>query len=326
MSRIVDGYVFAAYNAAPSDLGRQPELEQEWYERLRNEPLIGGLELSFDGELHERGAAWLSRLLSPEWKCLVTNIPGTLSRLQHDTAYGLASTSPDARAAAVADVLQLLDEVDRLNQAAAHQQVVGVELHSAPRADVGASSVEALIESLVQIVSSTAASGGSAAPHLVLEHADALVPGQTPVKGFLGLGDEVAVARRVFERTGVEVGQGINWGRSAIETRSATGPRDHLAHLAKSQTLRGLTFSGVAGAGTGEGTAWHDTHRAAGEWDSLSILSTDQIITSFESAAPADLWFTGVKVGAAADAVTLEQRLAPGMATLELVARCEPAR
>ena len=51
----------------------------------------------------------------------------------------------------------------------------------------------------------------------------------------------------------------INWGRSALETRSAKGALDHIRRAAEAELLGALFFSGVTADHPDYG-AWKDSH------------------------------------------------------------------
>ena len=82
---------------------------------------------------------------------------------------------------------------------------------------------------------------------LVIEHCDAYVEGQAPSKGCLTIKDEIAASLAAKAATGRAVGICINWGRSAIETRSAEGVVKHIKAAKEAGLLSGLMFSGASG-------------------------------------------------------------------------------
>ena len=293
-------YIYAAYNAAPNDLAGGPD-EQQWYALLRAEPLIRGLELSFNAGVHPGGATALAELLDPRWENVVTTIPGTIAGVARDAAYGLASASDVGRAAALDQVRRLHRDVAAL--VAAGRPVIAVELHSAPTGG----SAERLTESLTEISSWD---WGQTA--VLLEHADALVPEHPPVKGWMRLEGEIAAVSAASAATGRQLGHTVNWGRSAIESASASGPLDHIRALGAS--LRGLMFSGASPLATPRSAPWEDSHLALDTFEPESLLTTAALREAL--AAVGELDYLGVKVGRAAGATTLAGRLAPGLGTL----------
>lgn len=293
-------YIHAAYNAAPHGLAGSPD-EREWYSLLRAEPLIRGLELSFTTAVHPGGPAALAELLDPRWENVVTTIPGTIAGVAGDPQFGLASPSAEGRAAALDQVRALHTDVAALVQAG--RPVIAVELHSAPTGG----DVDRFTESLVEIASWD---WGSTA--VLVEHADALVPEHPPVKGWMRLEGEVAAVSAASAATGRRLGHVVNWGRSAIESASASGALDHIRALGPS--LRGLVISGASPLATARSAPWEDAHLALDTFDPESLLTRSAIAETL--AAVGELDYLGVKVGRAADATTLAGRLAPGLSTL----------
>jgi hypothetical protein len=303
-------YLYAAYNAAPKDLAGGPD-EQEWYSLLRAEPLIRGLELSFNAAVHPGGPEALAALLDPRWENVVTTIPGTIAGVARDAGYGLASASAPGRAAALDHVRALHRDVAAL--VSAGRPVIAVELHSAPTGG----SVERLTESLTEIASWD---WGSTA--VLVEHADALVPEHPPVKGWMRLEGEIAAVSAASAATGRRLGHTVNWGRSAIESASASGPLDHIRALGPS--LRGLMLSGASPLATARSTPWEDSHLALDTFEPESLLTADAVSAALDAVGELD--YLGVKVGRAADATTLAGLLAPGLGTLHALDELVRAR
>jgi hypothetical protein len=314
-------YVYAAYNAMPAELKEDEGGEERWYGLLRDEPLIGGLELSFNGGLHAHGVSRLASLLAPDWRCVVTNIPGTLGRLGRDPRYGLASSSAEGREQAMADARQIHAEVAELKAELGASIVRAVELHSAPLAADGASSAGIFTDSLAEI-----ASWEWGDVTIVIEHADALVPEHAPQKGFLSLDAEIDAVQTAAKRSGRRIRQSINWGRSAIETESAQGPLDHLGRLLASGTLAGLMFSGASAQPTPRSASWQDVHLAIDEAEPESILTRATMADALALVGDAPLEFLGVKVGALAGSESLEDRISAGFTTLHALDEVNTAR
>ncbi len=112
----------------------------------------------------------------------------------------------------------------------------------------------------------------------------------------------------------------INWGRSAIEGRSAATPLEHLAAASAAGVLSGVIVSGVATIDGDYGDAWSDTHAPAqptmgcvGEPSSLLTLHD---AAAFFAAAGPDLLLRGVKVSLKAPDASEADRLAVNAAVL----------
>ena len=91
---------------------------------------------------------------------------------------------------------------------------------------------------------------------VLVEHCDAAVPGHAPDKGFLRIEDEALALNLSRGKTPAKLS--INWGRSALETRSLEGPIQHLGRATQSENLGALFFSGVAPKHPLHG--WKDSH------------------------------------------------------------------
>lgn len=286
---------------------QQPEVVDEYYRLLADDPLVGGLEEPWTGEpLVDRGLP-----------VLVTTIPGTMDALTANPAFGLASPEPAGRTAALADVAELREQVLRLNDARGDRVVRGIELHAAPRTSAeNRGDPGALAESLAEL-----AGWDWDGANLLVEHCDAAIAGQPPAKGFLSLPDEIEALR------GLPVGLVINWGRSAIELRDTDRVVEHLAVARDAGVLRGLIFSGAADADGDHVTAWADQHlpvaRAGGVGgEQLSLLTGERMRAAL--AVAGDLDYLGLKVGWRGGDATAAERAAlvtRGLATLHELLR-----
>lgn len=78
----------------------------------------------------------------------------------------------------------------------------------------------------------------------------------------------------------------VNWARSAIETRSADGPVDHLTLARRAGRLRSLVFSGVAAVDTAFGPAWVDAHLPASTVTPESLLTPAELRRAVQAAGP----------------------------------------
>jgi hypothetical protein len=227
---------------------------------------LAGLELPFTGKLHARDDAWLLERLRPEWRFILTSLPGTMNRLKDDPNFGLASADPPGRRRALDFAEETRLAVGTLNAALRRQAVAAVELHSAPRLGGGArSSLEAFADSLTDL-----RRRDWSGAELLVEHCDAFVAGRAPDKGFLRLEDECAAIGLSRGATPARVL--INWGRSAVETRSSEGPLEHLRRAGQAGLLAGLFFSGAT-PGHPDYGAWKDSHAPFSTSCPASILT-----------------------------------------------------
>ena len=265
--------------------GRSEAKHAEVVRAAAEDGSVDGLEVPWTGSL---GVADLAEVLSttrPDWRIVVTSLPGTMARVAGQTTFGLASPDPDGRRAAMADVANLRSAVESLNDELGSAVVSAIEVHSAPAGDDELSGRSALARSLDTIVE-----WDWDGAQILLEHVDAKVAGHAPAKGFLSLEDELDV----IAENSVPVGILINWGRSAIELRDAGQVIDHLAMAREAGVLKGLIFSGVSAVTTAYGAAWADQHLPPSPQESESLLTAELMEDALRVAGPLD--FTGVKM------------------------------
>ncbi|MFE5836425.1 DUF4862 family protein [Arthrobacter sp. NPDC056493] len=299
--------VYSAYNAAPVGLTEDNEAEDLWYAALRSDSRIGGLELPvFGGQLHPRGLARLSNLLDPGWCNTVSAMSVTLTATKTDHGYGLASEDPAGRERALSDIASARMETLRLQERLGRTSVRAFALQSAPRAD--RSSVSAFTDSLSQI-----ASWDWGDIELLVEHSDALVPGQAPQKGYLTVEEEVVAVQSATYSGGPRIRHLVNWGRSAIEGRSATTPFEHVEKLG--DRLGAFAFSGAAPVATERSAEWEDVHLGLASDEPGSLLDSDGA-RRLLAKLPNELSYIGVKTGAAVGSRGTE-RLHLGLSMLD---------
>ena len=85
--------IVGAYPAQPSGLVDR----KAFFTELANEPTIRGLELPY----HRDGGDPWPPGAPAAWTAVITAIPGTMQHLSGDPHFGLASTDPQGRAAAL---------------------------------------------------------------------------------------------------------------------------------------------------------------------------------------------------------------------------------
>jgi len=253
-----------------------------------------------------------------------------MQSLGRNLNYGLASLDESGRQQAIADVIEVLNNGDRLAQQEQRARLKAIQIHSAPR--VGNSSLQALETSLSYLV----AHAGSV--NMAIEHCDVLRPGHPFEKGFLELADEIEVIQQLNSD---QLGVTINWGRSAIEARSSVSPtptrpayRDALTAYVTNQVelaaasgvLRGMMFSGAADVSGPWGPAFEDSHIApCGEVPALaqsyaSIMDAQAVTDALKAAGPAEmLWYSGAKVTVLDAENSVDRCLAVARATLDLL-------
>ncbi|ACQ82009.1 conserved hypothetical protein [Beutenbergia cavernae DSM 12333] len=305
--------------------GRPPEELPAAYRALEGLTTAGALEMPLAEVCGETpgfdvGPDGLPTLVPAGWGVVVTCIPAVMGRLAADPRYGIASTDEDGRAVAVADVRRALDVARRAAELSGRQRVRAVEIHSAPRD--GGGSATALAASLAELLSVDGAGA-----QLAIEHCDAARPGRRPEKGFLEIEDELAAIDAVDDP---RVGLTVNWGRSAIEGRSASTPEEHVALAASRGRLAGLMFSGasaVAGVGGGAWEDWHVAPRGAGptpdDWRD-SLLDADRMRRTLAACAGTAPSYVGMKVTAGPASRSVAERVEIARAALEMLRSAVP--
>ncbi|WP_194949184.1 DUF4862 family protein [Actinomyces trachealis] len=257
--------LIGAYASLPADKTDQ----EEYYRLLSQIPGIRGLEIPY---VHDLGdLPWLATQLAPTWdRNIVTGVGGTMVRVWNTGTFGLASTSAEGRAAALAFTRDLRDAVEALRETAGRDVVAGVEIHSAPSGEHGvAHSPEAFGESLAEIVDYDW--GG--AP-LLVEHCDAFVSADRGEKRLMTLDDELAV---LTELSHPEIRMTLNWGRSALEARDPAVAAEHVRRVRAAGLLEGVMFSGAGPADTQYAKAWMDGHLPLDKDEPSSVMGAAQV-------------------------------------------------
>ncbi len=281
----------SAYAASPAHTSWDPAFEERFLHGLVALDGVHGLELPWPGRLHPHDDDWLIARV-PHVDLALTGLPWTVARSTADPRYGLASTDPEGRAAALADARRLLRDAERLP---APPRVV--LLHTAPRG--GRGSVAALADSLAAI-----ASWNRSGAALAIEHCDSPQPGHPYEKGFLPLEAELEAARSIDG-----IGLWLNWGRSAVEFRDPAAVTAQIALAAASGRLLGLAFSGAAAAPSAYGPAWSDAHLPLAETDPAAGSLLTRARAAEAVAAAGDVPWQGLKISRRPGDATIEDVL-----------------
>jgi hypothetical protein len=293
-------HIVGAYAASPAEAD-----QDEWFEALAGLPGFAGLEMAYQDGLRPHGDEAVLSRLRPEWDLVLTGVPCSASRSRVDGAYGIASPVADGRSAAIADIRAMFECAQRIHDRVGRGAVVAVEVQSAPNRAIGTGTAEALAASLSEI-----ATWEWGSTRIVVEHCDAFVPSHPSEKGFLSLDDELDAVRRASQSSGAVIGVSVNWGRSALEGRSAETPADHVAEAAAAGLLAGLVFSGVSDRDTAYGRAWSDTHLPPDTIEPGSLLTEHAVASCLKAAESSDLAFCGIKMCAKPDDATVADRIA----------------
>ncbi|MBN9375288.1 MAG: DUF4862 family protein [Cellulomonas sp.] len=318
------GFVLGAYVAAPPGFFDDDDLARGWFGLLRDEPLVGGLELAWDRELFADGAGRLAGLVDPGWSSVVTMMAGVSARLSADSRYGLASADEPSRLLAVADVTAAHREIMALRAQLGPHAVRAIQIQSSPSASAGASP-DAFTRSLRTVLEL-----GWDDVAVVVEHCDGS-DGVQPQKAFLPLRTEIECLQHAagLAAHGARSGHSVNWARSVIEARSADGAEQAIRTLQDERALTGLMFSGVAPVATAFGGEWRDSHLPVADGgdgsEPASLLTSDRVARAL-ALVGSDVDYVGAKVSARKVAgLALRERLAPSLATLRVMAETVPA-
>jgi len=300
--------LLGAYAMAPAD----PAAAEAFHAGVAGLDISGlELPLGLPGSANLE-PTWFARNIQPHWDLLVTCIPTVMGRLGTEAAYGLSSSDDDGRRHALDDVARARDLAVRLADEHGRRRVVAIQVHSAP--GPGLASVDGFARSLEEILG-----WDLAGAEVLVEHCDARVPGQQAAKGFWSLADEIAAIGQVGR-----VGVSINWGRSAIEGRSAATALEHVTAAAEAGVLRAVVLSGATDAVTPWGPAWGDAHIPPRGQDpalatsAASLLGPTEIAATLAAAGSGPL--VAVKVSVRPADADVATRLAVARAALDLVA------
>ncbi len=279
-----------AYAALPPwQDGWQPHEEKTFFEGLKQFKLIEGLELPFYGSLHRHDSSWLLSALKPSWDYVITSLPGTMDRLKAMPRFGLASVDDAGRHAAIEFVRAGHRAVCELDHFLGRAAVRAFVVHSAPT--LTGPRHPGAIDALERSISEIASLDWQGA-ELWLEHCDAWQVDRASAKGFLALDEECQVINLSHQFT-TRIGILLNWGRSALEARSAQGPLEHLSQARP--WLRGVMLSGCAVDHPIYGS-WLDNHAPFSESKGDGLLLTPALARDFlERAQQSPLRCVGFK-------------------------------
>ncbi len=221
--------IVGAYATAPRPIESDGQF-RGYVDAVLAMPGVDGLEVPFyETESPWNGIEYLHATPAAS-RHVLTLVPALVIGMAERPLLGLASNDETARRDALAVARHALEFIHAVN-AGPGGRFDDIELHSSPRRADG--SADALACSLDEL-----AGWDWGGVQLTIEHCDTDTGAHPPAKGYLPLPDELAVAQSRG------VGIVLNWGRSAIETRSAAGALSHIEFAAPA--LAGVIFSGVS--------------------------------------------------------------------------------
>lgn len=303
-----DGWVVGAYAASPTRFGWDEPAEREFLEGIYRQPDVTALEVPFIESLHKFDEDWFLAGYPENMDLVITLIGGTTASVKKNPVWGISSDDPSGRSAAIALLSQAHQALKRAHDKLGRAAVAAVQIQSAPGGQgASAASLARSLEEIHQWDWEGAL--------ITIEHCDALVPGQPAQKGYLAIEDEITA----IERSSTPTYLTINWGRSAIESRSIEGPISHLDKAGR--FLGGLMFSGAADRENLCGKAWADNHippsppsqegsisglDGAGCWESASLMGDGEMKAALQHARQAH--YLGLKINPHPDA-TIQDRI-----------------
>lgn len=304
-------YMIGAYATAPSTQLWDKELETIYYQELKSQYKIIGLEHPFVGRLHPFDDEWFLKNIDCNWQFIFTSIPGVMGQLARDPHFGIASTNEAGRQSALAFYQKAQQAIVKLNSYLKKEAVSHVKIHTAPKITTHTqSSIQALITSL-----ETMQSWNWYGAKLVIEHCDAYIPGQEAEKGFMRLEDEIKAVKQVNSKLNSDIGISINWGRSAIEARNTNGPLQHIKQAYLNGVLKGIIFSGTSDV-DGPYGQWKDTHMPPAQalflpcYAENSLLTMEQMKKSIQQCDYQQLDYIGAKISLSPNEASVAQRIA----------------
>jgi hypothetical protein len=307
------GWIIGAYAASPTRDGWLENEEEEFLNGIYGLKNLSGLEVPFSESIHKFDEDWFIKRFPSHLQLVLTLIAGTTASVKANPLWGISSTNEDGRLAAVNFVKSCLSSIKKVNDAKGVGVVKTIQIHSAPGGE--GSSINALSNSLSEI--HTVNWEGA---EIVIEHCDALVAGQAKQKGYLSLSQEIEAIKLSQTPTRLS----INWGRSAIETRSADGPINHLLQAHSENLLSGLMFSGASDVENRFGKAWADCHvpPASLSDNPSELLETSSLMTVDEIrkciVAAGDVKYTGLKIAPLKE-ITVADRVKTVAQSLEIL-------
>lgn len=311
-------YYLGAYASSPNVVSWDAKLETQYYDHLKTLSNIEGLEHPFVGQLHAHDESWFLNNIDPQWSFIFTCIPGIMAAKSNNPSFGIASDDESGRAEAIDFLSKARQAIETLNTHSKRQAVRAIQIQTSPSKNAASSSATSLKKSLEEI-----SLWDWQGAKIVIEHCDAYVDGQKPAKGFLSLEEEIEAIQAC---TNKNMGIVINWGRSAIETRSASGVLDHIKIAKEKGVLSGLMFSGASDKESDFGM-WSDSHMppATSEQVTLgektSLMSEEQIHHCLQAADAKALDIVGVKIGIRPRDTSAQQRVEYNIQALAILDR-----
>lgn len=300
-------FIVGAYACAPVAHNMDRAEEEDFWEKLAQMPLVGGIEHPCIDQLHAYGDEFLLERIPAHWEVVITGIPGTMGRRVQNPAFGLASHDAASRAQAVAYAKHIFEKIQKINDKLGRKAVKALEIYSAPSVDEKGqpSDPRFFLDGLQEILQWKWDCA------LLIEHCDAR-GSAAPAKSFLPLEDELHALKNVATN-GNEIGMCINWARSVLENKSVDRPVEHIGQSAQVGMLKALMFSGCAAEGAYG--PWKDVHAPFAPFEGAkfgcaqSLMTLDEAKRCYAAAKGSELLFSGIKLLEIDQKAGVEQRI-----------------
>jgi hypothetical protein len=312
-----------AYAISPCLTKWDERQETAFVEGLKELRFVAGIELPHFATTFDRwDEDFFFRHADPAWSFVATALQSLSGALRDNPAIGLSAADDQARRVAIESIAAMRTSLRRVHDRLGRRAVRAVEIQSGSSGGRlnGTASAAHFADSLSEI-------GGWDwdGAELVVEHCDAALAGFPYQKGFLTLEEEIegiAIANKRLDRP---IGGSLNWGRSALEARSAEVVPRHTELLQSAGLLRGMSFSGCSGADTAFGS-WKDAHmppartHLGAAFAEQSILIEAEMQRFFAQTQATNLAFIGLKIAIRPAEASVAERLALLHAGLLLMA------
>ena len=317
-------FLVGAYATSPTLNNWNENLELEDFNSLKKNSLIGGLELPFWGtSLHPFDDEWLLSNLSSRWENILTCVPGTMNFIKDNPYFGLSSVNTKSRLKAIKMYKRAFNSIKKIKNRFGEKSLKGIFITSSPlnNKSLHHATKEFFFESLAELISWDWGN-----TKIIVEHCDAFTKkNPIPKKGFLSIEEEIGVIKKINYKFNSNIGVVINWGRSAIENRSKSGPIQHIKYAIKNKLLDGIMFSGTTSNNNNLYGLWSDLHMPPAPhndyeyFERESLMTYENIKETLMNCNLTSLKFIGIKLLALPENSSMEKRVGINENSLNLL-------
>lgn len=313
-----------AYATSPTLDNWDKEKETKYIQAIKQQlNPIAGLELPFldDCIYNKNDDTYFLNLFDKNWKYVLTCLPGNMKQLSLNPHFGLASDNEKGRLEALKFYKKACSFIKKINKHFKSKKVISVVIATSPslkHKDTSSSTIQ-LQKSLLEIVKLDWDNA-----KLNIEHCDSGRKSNS-VKGFLSLKEEIEAILYINKQHNADIAMTINWARSTLEHRNATGAIMHIRETIKFGILRGLMFSGTSDRKSEYGI-WSDLHLPISKEENIeyfeetSLLSKKNIYDCFIELKDTKLSYLGIKVlSMPIKTSSMEQRIGINRDTMKIL-------